>query len=177
MRSIQTNYTITVQDYRNSSYYIAALQHRRALQVLAVFLAGGLVYLYGLVAELWAVNYFAAFLIVAYLVWGLVFFARIERSIRKYMLSPECMIGCDFSMLLEDNRLRVQVPAQGIDHSCMVNRLSAVFELSQLFLLFISPQQLYILPKRALETDEIEALRDNFSKRLPERFSTRGHKK
>lgn len=177
MKSIQVTYTITVQDYRNASYYIASLQHRRALQVLAVFLAGGLIYLYGLAARLWTVHYLAVFVLAAYLIWGLVFFAGIERNIRKYLLSPECMVGCTFSALLESNHLYFQVPERNIRHSCAVNRLTAVFELSRLFLLFISPQELYILPKRALSTEEIDELCESFSKRLPDRFSAQTRKK
>lgn len=171
MGTIQTNYTITVDDFRHASYYAAALQHRRSLQVLALFLAGGLVYLYGIMAELWQVNYLAAFIIVAYLIWGLIFFAGVELRIRKYVMSPDTLIGCSFTVTLQANQLFLQVPERNIRHSCSINRLTAVFELSKLFLIYISSQELYILPKRALCDEEVDALRSNFTQRIPDRFS------
>lgn len=171
MSSIHANYTITVDDYRHASYYAAALQHRRPLQMLALFLAGGLVYLYGIMAELWQVNYLAAFILVAYLIWGLVFFAGVELRIRRYISSPDTLIGCRFSITVDASQLFLQVPERGVHHSCSISRLVGVFELGRLFLIYISMQELYILPKRALSDEEVEALHSSFAQRIPDRFS------
>lgn len=51
------------------------------------------------------------FLAAAYLVWGLVMFAGTESSIRAYLKSPDCLLGCDFRVTLDDTRMRVEVPS------------------------------------------------------------------
>ena len=44
-------------------------------------------------------------------------------------------------------------------------------------MIYTTPQNVYLLPKRALEQDEIEALRQELAASLGERFSSRFVKK
>ena len=87
------------------------------------------------------------------------------------------MVGCDYSALLEQHRIRIQIPARRVDVSFAVEKLACVFELSALFLLYVSAQDVYLLPKRALSDGQTDALRENFRARLGERFSSRFGKK
>ena len=53
------------------------------------------------------------------------------------------------------------------------NKLVAAFELNDLFLFYLSGQDVYLLPKRFLSEEETEAMRALLSTKLRDRFSSR----
>lgn len=55
--------------------------------------------------------------------------------------------------------------------------LACVFELNSMFLVYVSSQDVFIVPKRALAEDQVAAVRKNFRARLKDRFSSRFEKK
>ena len=51
--------------------------------------------------------------------------------------------------------------------------LAVAFEISALFLLYTTAQQVYLVPKRAFTEDQLRKIRSTLAKQIPGRFSTR----
>lgn len=177
MKKIETSFHTELTDFRRASYYGLFLRHRRALQILFLVLGAALLYYIGARVNLGTPNPLVFFLAAAYLVWGLLLFAGAEKDIRRYIRSPESLIGCEYRVLLEDHRIRIEIPEKKIRESFNLHSLHCCFELASMFLIYTTPQNVYLLPKRALEQDEIEALRQELAASLGERFSSRFVKK
>lgn len=173
MERIQLVYTVTVSDFRKASYYGLFLRQRRPLQIMFIVLAAAVLYGTGSALGLGEANPLVFFLAAAYFAWGLLLFAGTERSIRQYLHTPENFLGCTYKAVLESHRVQFEIPERNIRASKAIGDLTCVFELSQLFLIYISPQDLYILPCRALTDAQRTALRENFRQRLGDRFAGR----
>ena len=132
-----------------------------------------LVYYVGAVLGLGEPNPLVFLLSGAYLVWGLLLFAGTELNIRRYLRTPQNLLGCKYRMTVEDHRLRIEIPEREITDSCSLHKLVCCFELNALFLFYTTPQDVYILPKRALQDEEVEALRAELASDLKEGFSSR----
>ena len=177
MEKIQAEFEVTVGDFRKAFYFGTFLRHRRPLQIMFVVLAVGVLYAIGMQMGLGPGNYLVLFLAAAYLVWGLLLLAGTERNIRRSLRAPGCLIGSRYVMTLESHRIRIQIPARKVDITKQVNQLACVFELSQLFLIYVDSQQVYLLPHRSLTEQQRLALRKNFREQLEDRFSSRFEKR
>ena len=177
MKKIEASFHTELTDFRRASYYGLFLRHRRALQILFLVLGAALLYYIGARINLGTPNPLVFFLAAAYLVWGLLLFAGAEKEIRRYIKSPDSLIGCEYRVLLEDHRIRIEIPEKKVRESFNLHSLHCCFELASMFLIYTTPQNVYLLPKRALEAEEIEALREELVSSLGERFSSRFVKK
>ena len=173
MKKIDTQFQLTVGEYRMACYYGLFLRHRRPLQILCIVLGAALLYAVGTAAGLGTPNPLVFFLAAAYLIWGLLLFAGAEKDIRRYLRSPGCLIGCTYRVIVESHRLRVEVPERQIRTACNLHGLACAFELSGLVLFYTTPQEVYLLPKRALSAEEVGLLRRELAACLGERFSSR----
>jgi len=174
MDKISVEYAITVSDFRRATYYALVQRNRTAIRIMVVVLAVALLYvLLGTLLHLDGFNPLVLFLALAYLVWGILLFAGAEKTIRAYLLTPESLVGCTFRMELESNRVRVEVPERKIQASVPVNQFACVIELSGMFLLYQTAQDVYILPNRVLTEEQRLSLRKNFRQKLTDRFSSR----
>lgn len=177
MKKIAAAFRLSLGEFRMASYYGLFLRHRRALAIMFAVLLAAITYGIAAYAGLGRANPLVFLLAGAYLVWGLLLFAGTEREIRRYLRRPDSLIGCAYQVYVENNRLRIEIPERKIRESCNLHSLAFGFELSALFLFYITPQNVYLLPKRALTAEETETLRAELSACLKERFSSRFLKK
>ena len=176
MFPIQIDYQVTLSDFRKAAYYGLVVRYRRALLIMLIVLAVGILYAIGAAVGLGQPNYLVFFLAAAYLIWGLLLFAGAERGIRRCIKSPDCLIGCDYTAVFEEHRVSFRVPERRINASYHIDRLACVFEMSGMFLIYVSSQNVFIVPKRALSAEQIAAVRKNLRAQLRNRFSTRFEK-
>ena len=170
MNKIEVSYPLTVSDYRRASYYGLALRQYKSLRFFIILVGFAVTAAMG--AALWGDGAkIAAALWAVCAVWLLTLFAGTERDIRRYVKHPDTMIGCEYRITLESHRIQIRVPERKVNWSVKVNDLVAVFEMSGLFLIYISAQEAYILPFRVLTTEQKEALKDTFRHHLGERFN------
>ena len=153
MDKICVEYQVTVSDFRRATYFV----------LYAIAGAAGV----------GTVNPLVLFLAAAYLVWGLMLFAGVEKGIRAYLRTKDSFIGCTYRMELESHRIRLNIPDRKIEFATPVNKLACVFEISSLFLIYTTLQDVYILPVRALTAEQRTALRANFRNKLGNNFGSR----
>jgi len=173
MEKIKTSYQVTVSDFRRATYFGLFQRHRRALRIMFVVLAVGILYALGGVIGLGQINPLVLFLAGAYLIWGLLLFAGAEKGVRQYIRHPDSLIGCEYQMELESNRIRVEVPQRKISFATQINKLTCVFETSRMFLIYSSLQDVHILPHRAITPQQRADLRAVFRKHLGNNFGSR----
>lgn len=173
MDKICVDYQVTVSDFRRATYFGLFQRHRTALHILFVVLAVAILYVLGASIGLGTINYLVLFLATAYLIWGILLFAGAEKSIRAYLRSKDSLIGCTYRAELESHRIRLEIPERKIQVAAQVNQLTCVFELSSLFLIYTSMQDVYILPHRCLTDEQRLALRKNFRERVGNNFGSR----
>jgi len=173
MPLVEIEYQIGVSDFRKASYYGLFLRQRRALLIFFAVLLVSALYAAGAAIGLGKVNLLVFFLAAAYLVWALFLFAGEERQIGAYLRREDNLLGETFRMRMDDKSMRMEIPSRGVSFSRTWERLACAFELSDLFLLYLTPQDVYLLPKRVLRPEEIAALRQTLRLRLGDRFGTR----
>ena len=173
MSTIRVQYQIGLSDFRKASYYGLFLRERKPL--LIFFCVMGFAILYGLGAflSLGNANPFVFLIAGAYLVWALFLFAGTEKQIRTYMRREDSILGVELCMTLDDRNMQMEIPSRKIRYSRAWNRLAAAFELNDLFLLYLSAEDVCLLPKRVLQPEEQKALRLTLKAKLQDRFSSR----
>ncbi|MBR1409326.1 MAG: YcxB family protein [Clostridia bacterium] len=173
MEPIRTAYRITVADFRQASYYGLFLRYRKPFLFLFLVVGGALLYALAAALGFGTANPLVFFLAAAYAFWGLVMAAGVEKGIRAYLRSPDSLLGCEFTAVLDAKRIRLCVAGKGIDVTAAYAKLACAFELHALFMLYTTPQQVYLLPKRALTQEQAAAFRGALKKEMKERFGTR----
>lgn len=173
MSAVQVEYEIGVPDFRKASYYGLFVRQRTALRIFFVVMIVSALYAVGGALGLGKINPLVFFLAAAYLVWALLLFAGTEKQIRAYLRREDHLLGENMRMQLDGKGMRMEIPSRGIAFTRAWDRLACAFELSDLFLLYLSTQDVYILPKRALRPEEVEALRQTLRRRMGDRFGTR----
>ena len=173
MERISAKYQVTVSDFRRATYFGLFQRHRMALRIMFVVLAVAVLYVLGASIGLGVMNPLVLFIAMAYLIWGILLFSGAERGIRAYLRSKNSLIGCTYRVELDSHRIRLEVPEHKIQVSTQVNQLTCVFELSSMFLIYTSMQDVYILPHRCMSEKQRVALRHNFRTRLGENFGSR----
>ena len=173
METIQTRFEIGVPDFRRASYYGLFLRYRKPFLFLFIVLIGALLYAIAAAFGFGTANPLVFFLAAAYAVWGLVMAAGLEKGIRAYIRSPGSLIGCGCEMTLDAKHMRLRIPERNVDVTAAYAKLACAFELHALFMLYTTPRQTYLLPKRALTAEQTADLRAVLKKEMKDRFSTR----
>ena len=173
MPVIRIRCQISLSDYRKASYYGLFLRHRVPLLIFFGVLLVSILYAVGAAAGLGKANPFVFLLAGAYLVWALFLFAGNEKQIRSYLQRDDCLLGVELQLRLDEKTLQMEIPSREIRFTRSWSRLAAAFELSELFMFYLDAQEVYLLPKRFLRSEETEALRQVLKKQLKDRFSSR----
>lgn len=173
MEKITLEYQVTVGEFRQATYYGLFIRHRKALRIAFAVLLVGIAYAIGGAIGLGEVNPWMLFLAAGYLIWALVFFGGAEQGIRAYLKSPQCMIGKTFRVELEGAQMRIEADGLGVVFSAPLKKLTCAFELSHLFMLYTSVQDVYLLPTRCLTQEQRATLRETLRKKVGSNFSTR----
>lgn len=173
MEKISVEYQVTVSDFRRATYFGLFQRHRLPLRIMFVVVIVAILYAMGASLGLGTLNPLVLFIAAAYLVWGLLLFAGAEKGIRAYLRSPDTLVGCSYRAELESHRVRFEIPARKTQVTAQVNQLACVFEISSLFLIYTSMQDVYLLPTRCLTDAQRTALRKNFRERVGQNFGSR----
>ena len=173
MEKINVEYQVTVSDFRRATYYGMFQRHRNALRIMFVVLIVAVLYAIGGAMGLGTINPLVLFLAMGYLIWGIMLFAGAEKGIRAYLRTKDSLVGCTYRAELESHRIRLEVPERDIRVTAQVNKLACVFEISSLFLIYTTLQDVYILPTRCFDEQQRKVIRANFREKLGDNFGSR----
>ena len=173
MEKISKEFRITLGDFRQASYYALAVRNRVAFRIAAGALCFGVCYLVISAIGITVLHPVILFVAAAYLVWVLIMLAQEELHIRSYVRSKDCLIGLQSQFFMEGNRIRIRIPKKNITADLTVNRLVCAIELSRIFLLYSTPENVYLVPKRVLSEAELRSIRSTLRKQLPGRSTSR----
>lgn len=170
---VKAEYVLNIHDFRRATYYGLFVRYILALRIMVLVVAGSVAYAVAGYLGFISVSPLIFFIAVAYLVWAALIFGKAERNMRSYMKSRQSLLGCAYEIELTKTRIRLRIPERDLDVAFSVSELYCVFEISSLFLIYVSAEQVYIVPKRAFSDEDAEAIRKNFSAKLDKRFRTR----
>lgn len=173
MLPIKTEFTMTLSDFRQATYYGLVLRYRRPILFMVAVVA--LAALYGILcaAGFFVPNMIVFFVAAAYVIWGLLMLANAERGIQAYMKQPDSVLGCRFTVEIEKYSILIRIPDRKVRAPFPLKKIFCVFEISSEFLIYVNAEQVYLLPKRTLSPEEIVTIREHFRTSLGSRFSSR----
>ena len=173
MQPVELNYTITLSDFRKANSYALAQRNRLGFKLFLVVLAVALFCWITSVIGVFSLGTLPYFIALGYTVWMLILLGTQELRIRKYLRSPDCFLGPETHASFFDDMIRIRIPSKKIDVHFQIKNLNWVFELYDIYMLYVNEQNSYIIPKRGLSDMQKTSLRNNFSRQLGERFISR----
>lgn len=177
MFPFDAEYVVTVKDLRKATYYSTVRERRKSFLLMFVAVSAAVVYAIAVSLGANLPGTFLYFIGGAYLIWGLIQFGKAEKSIRAYIKTESNLLEVPYKTTFTTSDMRMTVPSRGIDNKFGYGRVVYAFELSDIMMFYISGDQVYIVPKRAIPDEKQEALRGLLRKKLPGRFLSRFDKK
>ena len=146
MEAQEIRYRVNKKVFRQASLYAMFLRNRNTFRV-------------GIVVVL-----------AAYLVWMLLLLGREEQRVLRYLKSDESLLGTEYVLRFDAGKLSVEVPEKKLRNTVALAKLASAIEISSVFMLCLSADQLYLVPTAAMTDEQRTALRGLLSSRLGERF-------
>ena len=115
-------------------------------------------------------SYLPIYIAAAYLVWMLLLLGREEQRVLRYLKSDESLLGTEYVLRFDAGKLSVEVPEKKLRNTVALAKLASAIEISSVFMLCLTADQLYLVPTAAMTDEQRTALRGLLSSRLGERF-------
>ena len=115
-------------------------------------------------------SYLPIYIAAAYLVWMLLLLGREEQRVLRYLKSDESLLGTEYVLRFDAGKLSVEIPEKKLRNTVALAKLASAIEISSVFMLCLSADQLYLVPTAAMTDEQRTALRGLLSSRLGERF-------
>ena len=161
MEAQEIRYRVNKKVFRQASLYAMFLRNRNTFRVgIAVVLAVAF-YTVLAVQGTFPLSYLPIYIAAAYLVWMLLLLGREEQRVLRYLKSDESLLGTEYVLGFDAGKLSVESPEK---------KLASAIEISSVFMLCLTADQLYLVPTAAMTDEQRTALRGLLSSRLGERF-------
>lgn len=173
METQEIRYRVSKQNFRQASLYALFLRNR------AMFRAGIVVVLavafYALLAtqDVFPLDYLPIYIAAAYLIWMLVLMGREEQRVLRYIKSDASMLYTEYILRFSDSKLTIEVPEKHLHSSVAMAKLASAIEISGVFMLYLSADQLYLVPTDAMTQQQRAWLRESLRSKLGDRFLSR----
>ncbi len=170
MGGVELNYRVELADFREASYYMLFIRKRTAFRLAILILLAFFVYVVLCLNHVTNMEPVAAFIAGAYLIWILLQLASVEREILRYAKTPDTLISEEYSAKFGNRQFSIAIPARGFSVTDDIINLHCAFEIAHCFLLYVSGQQMFIIPTRDMTEEEALTLRSILTSALGERF-------
>lgn len=170
MEAMELHYRVRKKHYRQASLYVMFLRNRATFRIgIGVVLA---VVLYTLISTQggYTLYYLPIYIAAAYLIWMLLLLAREERNVLRYLKSDASLLGQEYVLRLEGSKLTIDVPDKKLHAGVPLAKLTSAIEISSVLMLYLSADQLYLVPADAMTESQRTALRGLLHERLGDRF-------
>ena len=88
----------------------------------------------------------------------------------RYLKSDESLLGTEYVLRFDAGKLSVEIPEKKLRNTVALAKLASAIEISSVFMLCLTADQLYLVPTAAMTDEQRTALRGLLSSRLGERF-------
>ncbi len=173
MNPLSFEYKISVREYHSALYFGLATRYRNMLRIFIVVSAVALICYLGGLFGIIPVIAFPSYIFLGYLVWLSFSLARIEHGVLKMLKNPQNPLRTTIRLEVVRDQLKVETPHNHEKASHQLSQLFLVFELSNLFLIYLDPINTIILPHRTMDAAQRSALRERFQAQLHDRFQSR----
>ena len=170
MGTLELNFKVNVKDFREATYYALFMKKRNFFRVAVVVIAACFIYLVLSVNKVLTMEPIFFFLAGAYLIWVLFILAGAERQIRAYVKSPDNLIGAEYTAKFGQRLVSFEIPSKKFKVSGNISDLPAAFELTNVFLVYATQEQTFIIPTRDLTKGQIKQLRELLRDGIGDRF-------
>ena len=152
MEAQEIRYRVNKKVFRQASLYAMFLRNRNTFRVgIAVVLAVAF-YTVLAVQGTFPLSYLPIYIAAAYL------------------KSDESLLWTEYVLRFDAGKLSVEIPEKKLRNTVALTKLASAIEISSVFLLYLSAEQLYLVPTAAMADEQRTALRGLLSSRLGERF-------
>ena len=170
METQEIRYRVSKKVFRQATLYAMFLRNRSTFRVgIAVVLAVAF-YTILAVQGTFPLSYLPVYIAAAYLVWMLLLLGREEQRIFRYLKSDQSLLGIEYVLRFDENKLSVDIPEKKLRSTVALTKLASAIEISSVFMLYLSAEQLYLVPTSAMTESQRLKLRDLLSSRLGTRF-------
>lgn len=173
MNPLVFEYKVDLREYHTAVYFGLTNRYRTLLLIFLAVAAVALLCAAGAALGLFPFFTLPSYLFLGYLVWLLILLGRTEHGILKLTKSPQNPLIKTMRMTFARDTLRIETPADGGKATHQLSQLFLVFELSNLFMIYLDPANVLLLPVRAMSGEQRAALRDLFREALHDRFQSR----
>lgn len=173
MNFVDITYQVSLSDFRKATYYCLFLRHRRSFIIILIAVAITLMYLIANMMRIAQINYVVYFIGAIHMMWGASLLIGAEKSIRRYGKSSGHFLGTSFHVQMDEKNILIRVPERGVNVKYRIHQLYCVFELSALFMIYVSPAEVYLIPKKELSNEVRMRLRTSFREIPGNRFRSR----
>ena len=170
MEAQEIRYRVSKKIFRQATLYAMFLRNRGTFRVgIAVVLAVAF-YTILAVQGTFPLSYLPVYIAAAYLVWMLLLLGREEQRIFRYLKSDQSLLGIEYVLRFDENKLSVDIPEKKLRSTVSLTKLASAIEISSVFMLYLSAEQLYLVPSSAMTESQRSMLRGLLGSRLGARF-------
>ncbi len=173
MNPLVFEYKVDLREYHTAVYFGLVNRYRTALLIFLAVATAALLCTAGAALGLFPLFMLPAYLFLGYLVWLLILLGRAEHGILKLAKRPDSPLGRTMRMTFGRDTLRIETPGDGGKAVHPFTRLFLVFELSNLFMIYLDPANVLLLPARVMTGGQRAELRELLREALHDRFQSR----
>lgn len=170
MEAQEIRYRVNKKVFRQASLYAMFLRNRNTFRVGIVVVLAVAFYTVLAVQGTFPLSYLPIYIAAAYLVWMLLLLGREEQRVLRYLKSDESLLGTEYVLRFDAGKLSVEIPEKKLRNTVALAKLASAIEISSVFMLCLTADQLYLVPTAAMTDEQRTALRGLLSSRLGERF-------
>ncbi len=170
METQEIRYRVNKKVFRQASLYAMFLRNRGTFRVGVIVVLATAFYTVLAVQGTFPLSYLPVYVAAAYLVWMLLLLGREEQRVLRYLKSDESLLWTEYVLRFDAGKLSVEIPEKKIHNTVALAKLASAIEISSVFMLYLSAEQLYLVPTDAMTAEQRAALRGLLSSRLGERF-------
>lgn len=170
MDTQEIRYRVTKKVFRQASIYALLQRNRGTFRVGIVVILVVALYTAMAVQGVFRLDYLPIYIAAAYLIWILILLGREERRVLRYLKSDASLLGTEYVLRFDGSKISIDIPEKRLHNAVSFAKLVSAIEISSAFMLYVSAEQLYLVPTDAMTAEQRSALRSLLDSRLGERF-------
>lgn len=170
MDTQEIRYRVNKKVFRQASLYAMFLRSRNTFRAGVVVVLAVAFYTVLAVQGTFPLSYLPIYIAAAYLIWMLLLLGREEQRVLRYLKSDESLLWTEYILRFDGGKLSIDVPEKKLHNTLPIVKLASAIEISSVFMLYLSAEQLYLVPTAAMTEEQRTALRELLSSRLGDRF-------